>query len=66
MPGHSQPLATARAILEEERARLRQVWREYQAAYMDEIRNQVYVQSVYGQLHGKRGSFGGEHSEAGP
>ena len=66
MPAHSQPLATVMVILEDERARLRQVWADYQESYMDDIRNQVYVQSVYDQLHGHRGRFGGQQAHDGP
>ena len=57
MTVHSQPLDTARAILEEQEARWRQAWADYQESFLERLRHQAYVQSVYGQLHGLRGRF---------
>ena len=58
MPAHSIPLATASALFEEERARMRQAWRDYTESLFEDARNRLYVESVYGLLHGKRGRFG--------
>ena len=64
-PVNSIPLATARARLEEERARMRQDWQEYQESFFEDARSQLYVRSVYGQLHGHRGRFDGRQSDNG-
>ena len=58
MPAHSIPLATVSALFEEERARMRQAWRDYTESLFEDARNRLYVESVYGQLHGKRSRFG--------
>ena len=45
MPAHSIPLATASALFEEERARMRQAWRDYTESLFEDARNRLYVES---------------------
>ena len=41
MPVHSQPLATATAIMEEQEARWNQAWTDYQESFFERLRHQV-------------------------
>jgi hypothetical protein len=60
---HSQRYATARAILEEQQARMRQAWQEYQESYMEGLWRQVYVRSVCGDRKTQRQAKKAENSQ---